>query len=53
MLYRLANVPYSIGPAYTYTLDAVGIRLTQETPVSTNNYEYDIANRLIEVDGTS
>jgi hypothetical protein len=31
----------------------VGNRITQATLAGTNNYVYDIVNRLIEVDGVS
>jgi RHS repeat-associated protein len=52
-LYRLTAADYSDGNYTYYTYDAVGNRLTQETPAGTNDYEYDIANRLTEVDGVS
>jgi RHS repeat-associated protein len=52
-LYSLTAADYSDGNYTYYTYDAVGNRLTQETPAGTNNYEYDIANRLTEVDETS
>jgi hypothetical protein len=54
-LNRLTNTIYSSGPAFTYTLDAVGNRLTQiallgGTP-ETTTYLYDHANRLANVNG--
>ncbi|NIS78836.1 MAG: hypothetical protein GTO14_01080 [Anaerolineales bacterium] len=50
-LYRLTAADYSTGEYFHYTYDAVGNRLTQETHEASNSYVYDIANRLIEVDG--
>jgi len=50
-LYRLTAADYSTGELFHYTYDAVGNRLTQETLAGTNEYAYDIANRLAEVDG--
>jgi RHS repeat-associated protein len=50
-LYRLTEADYSTGEYFWYTYDAVGNRLTQETHEGTNTYAYDIANRLVEVDG--
>jgi hypothetical protein len=50
-LYRLTNAVYSSGPAYTYTMDAVGNRLLLQTGVYTNTYLYDDANRLTHVNG--
>jgi RHS repeat-associated protein len=52
-LYRLTEADYSTGEYFWYTYDAVGNRLTQETHEGANAYAYDIANRLIEVDGVS
>ena len=56
-LYRLTSADYSTGDTYHYTYDSVGNRLTQENMVngqsSTVNYNYDIANRLADVDGVS
>jgi RHS repeat-associated protein len=52
-LYRLTEADYSTGEYFWYTYDAVGNRLTQETHEGTNTYAYDIANRLIEVDGVA
>jgi RHS repeat-associated protein len=52
-LYRLTGADYDDGTFFHYTYDAVGNRITQETLAGTNNYVYDIANRLIEVDGVS
>jgi RHS repeat-associated protein len=54
-LYRLTNADYSNGNAYTYTYDAVGNRLTQESLIKglTSNigYQYDDANRLTTAGG--
>ena len=50
-LQRLIGADYSTGEFFHYSYDAVGNRLTQEAPAGTNTYAYDIANRLIEVDG--
>ncbi len=50
-LYRLTAADYSTGEFFHYTYDAVGNRLTQGTEVGTNSYTYDIANRLISLDG--
>ena len=52
-LQRLVAADYSTGEFLHYTYDAVGNRLTQDTLAGTNTYDYDIANRLIEVDGVS
>jgi RHS repeat-associated protein len=52
-LYRLTAADYDDGTFFHYTYDAVGNRITQETLAGMNNYVYDIANRLIEVDGVS
>jgi len=52
-LYRLTAADYSTGEFFHYTYDAVGNRLTQQTHEGSNVYVYDIANRLIEVDGVS
>jgi RHS repeat-associated protein len=52
-LYRLTAADYSSGEYFTYTYDAVGNRLSQETDLGSNAYDYDAAHRLIEVDGTS
>ncbi len=52
-LYRLTGGRYDDGTFFHYTYDSVGNRLAQETLAGTNNYIYDIANRLIEVDGVS
>ena len=38
--------------SYQYTYDAVGNRLTAMDPSSTTSYQYDIANRLVDVNGT-
>jgi RHS repeat-associated protein len=50
-LYRLTAADYSSGEYFHYTYDAVGNRLTEETHEGSNTYSYDIANRLISVDG--
>ncbi len=56
-LNRLTNAIYSSGPAFTYTLDAVGNRLTQTALLDgmpeTTAYLYDHANRLSNVDGVT
>ena len=52
-LYRLTDADYSMGEYFWYTYDAVGNRMTQETHEEVNSYIYDIANRLIEVDGVT
>ena len=49
-LQRLVAADYSTGEFFHYSYDAVGNRLTQDTLAGTNTYDYDIANRLIEVD---
>ncbi len=55
-LYRLTEANYSNNDYFHYTYDAVGNRLQQESFVnslpSTVNYEYDIANRLVQVGNT-
>jgi hypothetical protein len=54
-LYRLTQANYSTGDYYHYTYDAVGNRETQTTSINglstTVIYQYDIANRLMHVDG--
>lgn len=54
-LYRLTAADYDTGDYYHYTYDSVGNRLTQENSVGglsvTDTYTYDIANRLVDVDG--
>jgi len=50
-LQRLVAADYSTGEFFHYGYDPVGNRLTQEVLAGTNTYDYDIANRLIEVDG--
>jgi YD repeat-containing protein len=64
-LYRLTAADYSTGDFYRYTYDAVGNRLTQESmvkglepalsggEVSNVSYQYDIANRLADVNGVA
>jgi RHS repeat-associated protein len=56
-LYRLTNATYSNGNSYTYTYDASGNRLTQDSTIngipSTVNYEYDDANRLSTVNSAT
>jgi RHS repeat-associated protein len=51
LLNRLIAADYDDGTFFHYTYDAIGNRLTQETLAKTNTYNYDTANRLIEVDG--
>ncbi|HLE27038.1 MAG TPA: choice-of-anchor Q domain-containing protein, partial [Anaerolineales bacterium] len=48
-LYRLTSAQYTNGTVFTYTYDAVGNRLTQQTLTQTTVYTYDIANRLTNV----
>jgi len=50
-LYRLIAADYSTGEFFHYSYDAVGNRLTQDTLAGTNTYSYDVANRLVGVDG--
>jgi len=51
-LYRLTRADYDDGAYFRYTYDAVGNRLAEETTGATmNTYTYDIANRLISMDG--
>jgi YD repeat-containing protein len=54
-LYRLTDADYSTGERFEYAYDAVGNRLalTQTLGVSqtVHNYQYDQANRLVNVDG--
>jgi RHS repeat-associated protein len=52
-LYRLTAADYSTGEFFHYSYDAVGNRLSQDTLAGPNTYGYDIANRLIEVDGVA
>jgi RHS repeat-associated protein len=52
-LQRLVAADYSTGEFFHYSYDAVGNRLMQDTLAGANTYAYDIANRLIEVDGVS
>ena len=52
-LQRLTAADYSTGEFFHYSYDPVGNRLTQDTLAGTNLYTYDIANRLIDVDGIS
>jgi RHS repeat-associated protein len=48
---RLIAADYSDGSYFHYEYDAVGNRLSEETNDGTTYYEYDEANRLIEVWG--
>jgi RHS repeat-associated protein len=50
-LNRLAGVTYSSGEVYTYTYDKVGNRSSLISPKGSTSYEYDNADRLIQVDG--
>jgi len=50
---RLTAADYDSGEFFRYTYDSVGNRLLQQTHEETNTYAYDIANRLISVDGVS
>ncbi len=50
-LYLLTAADYDTGEFFHFTYDVVGNRMTPETHEETNNYIYDIANRLSEVDG--
>jgi YD repeat-containing protein len=52
-LYRLTAADYDDGTFFHYTYDAVGNRLTQDTLAGMNAYAYDIANRLMSVDGVN
>ena len=56
-LYRLTNASYDNGDSFAYTYDSTGNRLTKETMNDeqsvVNNYQYDVANRLTDVDGVS
>jgi YD repeat-containing protein len=54
-LRRLTAADYSTGDYDHYTYDPVGNRLTQSTSISgqqsSSSYQYDVANRLINVNG--
>jgi RHS repeat-associated protein/uncharacterized repeat protein (TIGR01451 family) len=54
-LYRLTDADYSSGESFAYTYDAVGNRqaLTETLGVTptVHSYQYDDANRLVNVDG--
>jgi RHS repeat-associated protein len=50
-LYRLNEADYSTGDYYHYTYDAVGNRLTETTQLAVNSYQYDVANRMTDVNG--
>jgi RHS repeat-associated protein len=52
-LYRLTAADYSTGEYYHYTYDMVGNRLTEQTQLDSTTYAYDIANRLVDVDGVT
>jgi len=51
-LYRLTAADYSDGKYFHYAYDAVGNRLSQQTPTGNTTYGYDNANRLTAVNGT-
>jgi len=48
-VYRLTKANYTSGSVFTYTYDAVGNRLSEQTLTQTTVYTYDIANRLTNV----
>ncbi len=50
-LYRLTGANYSTGESYAYEYDPVGNRLKQIIAGDTTEYQYDAANRLMQVDG--
>lgn len=50
-LNRLTLADYSTGIFYGYTYDVVGNRLAEDLLVVDSEYEYDIANRLVSVNG--
>ena len=52
-LHRLTTADYSSGEFFHYTYDAVGNRLSLDTGAGVENYSYDAADRLVEVDGSS
>ncbi|MDP1624658.1 MAG: RHS repeat-associated core domain-containing protein [bacterium] len=52
-LYRLTAADYSDGKYYHYAYDEVGNRLSQQTHLGNDSYQYDITNRLTSVNGTT
>lgn len=50
---RLTEAAYSDGTYFRYTYDAVGNRLSEQTPWGTVNYMYDSANRLTSAGGVN
>jgi RHS repeat-associated protein len=52
-LYRLSGAYYSTGESFEYVYDAVGNRLVMTTSNGSTSYEYDVANRLTNVNGVA
>ena len=52
-LHRLTQADDSSGSYFHYTYDSNGNRLTETIPAGTKTSSYDVANRLISVDGVS
>jgi RHS repeat-associated protein len=52
-LYRLTSAVYSTGESYTYSYDPVGNRESLVTDSGSTSYEYDAADRLTSVNGTT
>lgn len=50
-LHRLTKAQYATGAVFSYTYDAVGNRLSQQTPLTSVTYLYDNANRLASANG--
>jgi YD repeat-containing protein len=50
-LNRLTAADYDDGTYFHYTYDAVGNQLEEDTNGWANEYDYDAANRLVEVNG--
>jgi RHS repeat-associated protein len=50
---RLRVASYNTGDRFEYTYDAVGNRLTASDPLSVTSYQYDAANRLVNVNGVA